>query len=112
MRRVLFGDFGAVLRAGFDDVLRGEAVEVLGADGHELFERLVDALPDVVVLDLDQHGVLDLVHRIVHQFPTVKVVACSSASAHPMMRIFPPLHYGESYTTELEPALLTSAIQT
>jgi hypothetical protein len=28
------------------------------------------------------------------------------------MRIFPPLHYGESYTTDLDPGLLTSAIQT
>ena len=28
-----------------------------------------------------------------------------------MMRIFPPLHYGESYLSDLDPALLTSAIQ-
>ena len=46
---------------------------------------------------------------IVHRFPRVKVVACSSS--HPMMRIFPPLHYGEFYETDLDPALLTSAVQ-
>jgi hypothetical protein len=39
----------------------------------------------------------------------VKVVACSSS--HPMMRVFPPLHYGEFYESDLDPALLTSAVQ-
>ena len=72
-------------------------------------QRLVDALPDVVVLDGDAADGPALVDRIVHQFPAVKVIACSSAG--PGMRVFPPLHYGESYTAGLEPALLTSAVQ-
>jgi CheY-like chemotaxis protein len=110
MTRVLMGNFSALHRLGFEEILRGDGIELVETTDADVVDRLVEALPDVVVLDLDQHDVLELVHRIVHQFPTVKVVACSSA--HPMMRIFPPLHYGESYTTELEPALLTSAIQT
>jgi DNA-binding NarL/FixJ family response regulator len=112
MTRVLMGDFSALHRLGFEEILRGQGIELVQTTDAGVLDRLVEALPDVIVLDLDRHDVLDLVHRIVHQFPTVKVVACSSASAHPMMRIFPPLHYGESYTTELEPALLTSAIRT
>jgi DNA-binding NarL/FixJ family response regulator len=112
MTRVLMGDFSALHRLGFEEILRCDGIELVETSDAGVVDRLVEALPDVIVLDLDQRGVLDLVHLIVHRFPTVKVVACSSASAHPMMRIFPPLHYGESYTTELEPALLTSAIQT
>jgi hypothetical protein len=64
----------------------------------------------VVVLDSDATDCPALVERIVHQFPSVKVIACSSAL--PGMQVFPPLHYGESYTAPLEPALLTSAVQT
>ncbi len=109
MRRVLFGDFGAVLRAGFDDVLRGEAVEVLGADGHELFERLVDALPDVVVLDLDRDGTGLLVDRLVREFPSVTVVTCSAR--RPLMRVYPPFHHGESYQAALEPDAFTTAVR-
>ena len=110
MTRVLMGDFSALHRLGFEQILCGDGIELLEASEVDVVDRLVQALPDVIVLDLDQHGVLDLVHRIVHLFPTVKVVACSSAE--PRMRIFPPLHYGESYTTDLDPSLLTSAIQT
>ena len=44
-----------------------------------------------------------------HRQVLVKVVACSSL--HPMMRVFPPLHYGEFYESDLDPALLTSAVQ-
>jgi CheY-like chemotaxis protein len=110
MTRVLVGDFSALHRLGFEELLRGDGIELVQTNEVDVVDRLVQALPDVIVLDLDQIGVLDLVHRIVHLFPTVKVVACSSAQ--PMMRIFPPLHYGESYTTELDPGLLTSAIQT
>ena len=110
MTRVLMGDFSALHRLGLQSILRCDGIELVEAADADVVDRLVEALPDVIVLDLDQHHVLDLVYRIVYLFPSVKVVACSSAQ--PLMRIFPPLHYGESYTTELDPGLLTSAIQT
>lgn len=110
MTRVLMGDFGALHRLGFEEILRVEGIELVRTSGADVICRLVEALPDVIVLDLDQRETEELVHRIVHGFPTVKVVACSSEQ--PMMRVFPPLHYGESYTSHLDPALLTSAIQT
>ncbi|GAA0897524.1 hypothetical protein [Virgisporangium aurantiacum] len=109
MTRVLMGDFSALHRLGLQDILRSDGIELVEAADADVVDRLVEALPDVIVLDLDQHHVLDLVYRIVYQFPSVKVVACSSAQ--PLMRIFPPLHYGESYTTDLDPALLASAVQ-
>jgi hypothetical protein len=103
------GDFSALHRLGFEDILRVDGIELIETASADVVGRLVEALPDVVVLDLDLHETAALVWRIVHQFPAVKVVACSSDQ--PMMRVFPPLHYGESYTTDLDPALLTSAIQ-
>ena len=109
MRRVLFGPFGAVLRAGFDDVLRDEEVEVLRTDGHDLVERLVEALPDVVVLDLDRDGTGSLVERLVREFPSVRVVACSAR--RPLMRVYPPFHHGESYEAALEPDAFTTVVQ-
>jgi DNA-binding NarL/FixJ family response regulator len=109
MRRVLFGAFEAVLRAGFDDVLRDEEVEVLRAEGDDLVERLVDALPDVVVLDLDHDGTGSLVARLVRDFPSVKVVTCSAR--RPLMRVYPPFHHGESYEAALEPEAFTSVVQ-
>jgi DNA-binding NarL/FixJ family response regulator len=109
MTRVLMGDFSALHRLGFEDILRVEGIELVETTSADVVGRLLEALPDVIVLDLDQDETAALVRRIVHDFPTVKVVACSSAE--PLMRIFPPLHYGEFYTTDLDPALLTSAIQ-
>lgn len=107
MTRVLMGDFSALHRLGLQSILTRDGIEL--TETTDVFDALLQALPDVIVLDLDQRDVLDLVHRIVRLFPSVKVVACSSA--RPLMRIFPPLHYGESYTTELDPALLASAVQ-
>jgi DNA-binding NarL/FixJ family response regulator len=110
VRRVLFGDFGAVLRAGFDDVLRGEEVEVLGTEGNDVVARLVDALPDVVVLDVDDAGTRTLVARLVREFPAVKVVTCSAR--RPLMRVYPPFHHGESYEATLEPDVFSLVVQT
>lgn len=110
MTRVLMGDFSALHRVGLEQILRVDGIELVETTTADVLSRLVEVLPDVVVLDLDQHDTPSLVATIVHQFPRVKVLACSSE--HPMMRIYPPLHYGESYQTELDPALLTSAIQT
>jgi AmiR/NasT family two-component response regulator len=109
MIRVLVGDFSALHRLGFEHILDRDGIELVETVPGDVVDRLVEALPDVVVLDLDDDRTDLLTERIVHQFPAVKIVACSSAQ--PMMRIFPPLHYGESYLSDLDPALLTSAIQ-
>ncbi len=108
MRRVLLGQFGAVVRAGLDDLLRGHDVEVVHADEARLLGELVDALPDVVVLDLDRAGTGELVARIVRDFPALRVVTCSSR--RPLMRVYPPFHRGESYETVLEACTLTRAV--
>jgi DNA-binding NarL/FixJ family response regulator len=109
MTRVLMGDFEALHRLGLEQILRVDGIELVDTAGDDVLDRLCQALPDVIVLDLDKRSTGDLVHVIVHRFPRVKVVACSSQ--HPMMRIFPPLHYGEFYESDLDPALLTSAVQ-
>ncbi|MEH1128256.1 MULTISPECIES: hypothetical protein [Micromonosporaceae] len=109
MTRVLMGDFGALHRAGLEDILRVDGIELVATTAADVMGRLVEVLPDVVVLDLDQRETAALVALIVHRFPKVKVLACSSEQ--PMMRVYPPLHYGEFYSTELDPALLTSAVQ-
>ena len=108
MTRVLMGDFSALHRLGLEDILRQDGIELMDASADVLADVL-EALPDVIVLDLDKHATTDLVHVIVHRFPAVKVVACSSI--RPTVRVFPPLHYGEFYETDLDPALLTSAVQ-
>ena len=110
MRRILFGDFGAVVRAGFDEVLRGQRLEVLNTDGRNLVDELLDGLPDVVVLDLDAAGTPALVQRLVREFPALKVVVCSSR--RPLMRVYPPFHHGESYEVTLEPDAFRSAVRT
>ncbi|GAB2681697.1 ANTAR domain-containing protein [Thalassiella azotivora] len=108
MTRVLMGDFTALQRLGLEEVLQGEGVEVVEAHTPVLVQRLLDVLPDVVVLDGDALETDALVATITHRFPRITVIACSSTA--PVMRVFPSLHHGESYTTRLEPALLTSAI--
>lgn len=106
--RVLMGDFSALHRLGIEAILRQDGIELMDA-GDDVLARLLEALPDVIVLDLDRRATVDLVREIVHRFPRVKVVACSSI--RPTVRVFPPLHYGEFYETDLDPALLTSAVQ-
>jgi chemotaxis response regulator CheB len=106
--RVLMGDFSALHRLGLEDILTQDGIELMDA-GADVLAHLLEALPDVIVLDLDKRATTDLVHVIVHRFPAVKVVACSSI--RPTVRVFPPLHYGEFYETDLDPALLTSAVQ-
>jgi DNA-binding NarL/FixJ family response regulator len=103
------GDFSALHRVGLEDILRVDGIELVETTALDVMSRLVEVLPDVVVLDLDQGETAELVDRIVHQFPKVKVLACSSEQ--PLMRVYLPWHYGEFYSTDLEPALLTSAVQ-
>ena len=50
----------------------------------------------------------DLVHRIVHDYPAIRVITCSSGT--PTMRIFPSFHRGESYLRPLEPAVFTEKV--
>ncbi len=109
MRRVLVGDFAALQQVGYRDLLLTQGMEVVETAGRDVVDRLVESVPDAVLLDSDDEDSPALVQRIVHEFPAVMVITCSSQS--PTMRVFPPQHYGESYTTRLEPALLTSAIQ-
>ena len=109
MRRILFGDFGAVARAGVEDVLRGEDVEARQCPNEELLARLDDRRPDVVVLDLDRPATPQLAERLVRTFPGLTVVACSTR--RPRMRVYPPFHEGESYESELDLGDLATAVR-
>jgi DNA-binding NarL/FixJ family response regulator len=75
----------------------------------EILERLTEFRPDVVVLDLDTDGELEVAGQIASNFPAVKVIACSSEE--PTMRIYPPFHRGESYLSDLTPILLADTVR-
>lgn len=106
MTRVLIGGFGALVRAGVEDLLRAACIEVLHSDG-DLVDRLVEDLPDAVVLNLDDEASVPLAARISTLFPALTVIACSSAE--PMMRVFPRFHHGESYLSSLRYESLAAA---
>lgn len=110
MRRVLLGHFGSIVRLGLDDLLREEGCEVLAEEGFEeaLVDRLVRALPDVVVLDLDRHGP-ETARAISAAFPAVKVVAFSADGL--TMLVFPPFHRGESYALALTNEVLLETVR-
>jgi AmiR/NasT family two-component response regulator len=111
VRRVLIGDFGAVVGMGLRKLLDNEGLDVLEAAGIRagIIPRLSEVQPDVVLLDLDAEGVPDLAARISSAFPAVTVIACSSAE--PIMRVFPPFHHGESYCAPFTPVLLAAAVK-
>jgi len=109
MTRVLMGDFDAIHRLGLKDILDLDGVQLVTASGGSLIEQLVSALPDVVVLDLDKADTSEVVRRITAMFPAVRIVACSSE--RPRMHVYPARHYGEYYTSGLEPELLVAAVQ-
>ncbi len=109
MTRVLMGDFTALQRLGLEDVLLLDGIDLLEVPNRVVAEQLVDVLPDAVVLDWHAAETCDLVRLITHDYPVITVIACSSVV--PLMRVFPSMHRGESYTTHLEPALLTGAIR-
>ncbi len=102
---------GAIARLGLRDYLDAAGVDVVAeeVDTTGLIARMVSALPDVVLLDLDDRQTVATARRLARQFPAVKVIACSTLE--PMMRVFPPFHLGESYESPLEPAALIQAIQ-
>ena len=110
MQRVLIGQFGTVARMGLRELLDGQGIEVVAeAESAEVIVSCVNEVrPDVVVLDLDDEGVLDLAGEITAEFPAIKVIACSCEE--PVMRVFPPFHHGESYASKLSAALLALAL--
>jgi DNA-binding NarL/FixJ family response regulator len=101
MRRVLLGHFGTVLRMGIDDLLRERGYEVVADDSADgtLVDRLVGALPDVVMLDLDSEHGPETARAISAAFPSVTVLACSADCQN--IRVFPRFHRGESYDMTL-----------
>src|SRR5688500_14436317 len=112
MRRVLIGDFGVIARMGLRSLLDDEGLDVLEAAGVRpgIILRLSEVQPDVVLLDLDAEEVPDLAVRISSTFPSMTVIACSSAE--PIMRVFPPFHYGESYIAPFTRVQFAAAVKT
>ena len=110
MMRVLLGELGAMIKAGLEAILADQPVDVVQADGADLLARVVEAMPHIVVLDLDRAGSDELALELCTCYPSLTVVACSSA--HPTMRVFPPFHHGESYTSELDEDLLRKLVRT
>jgi len=108
---VLIGDFGAIARLGLREFLDEQGFEVVAEEeaADNLMDRVTEARPEVVVLNLDQQGDLDVAARIAAYFPAVKVIACSSKE--PTMRVYPPFHHGESYVSELSRDLLAQAVR-
>jgi AmiR/NasT family two-component response regulator len=112
VRRVLLGDFGVIARMGLQRLLSDEGLDVLDAAGVPpgIIARLGEVQPDVVLLDLDAEEVPDLAARISSTFPSVTVIACSSAE--PIMRVFPPFHDGESYIAPFTRVQFAAAVKT
>ena len=110
MRRVLLGHFGSVFRIGLDELLRERGYSVVAEDtlGRALVDRLVDALPDIVMLDLDSEHGTETAGAISAAFPSVQVVAFSAD--HQTMRVFPRFHGGESYDMTLSTADLLDTV--
>ena len=111
LRRVLIGDFGVVLGMGLRKILGDEGLEVVEAveTQREIFPRLSEVQPDVVLLDFDTEDAPELAARISGAFPAMKVIACSSNE--PIMRVFPPFHYGESYIAPFTRVLFAAAVK-
>lgn len=95
------------MKTGLHDLLLAdEDFEVVAEpDGAALFDSMVDASPDVVVLDEEQGGT-ELAGIIVNEYPAVTVIACSSSE--PTMRVF---FGGGSYAATLSPESLIEAVR-
>jgi DNA-binding NarL/FixJ family response regulator len=112
MIRVLIGDFGSIVDIALRELLAAHNIEVVGDEYllvANVIERVTQARPDVVILDLDAADTPALAARITTTFPAVKVITCSSDD--PVMRIFPPFHHGESYESELSLATFAAALK-
>jgi DNA-binding NarL/FixJ family response regulator len=100
MTRILVAPFGALVRAGLDDLLRHPSTETVHVrDGEDLWARCLEELPDIVVLDLDTADSRAVAERISTEFPALTVIACSGVD--PAMRVYPRFHRGESYVSPL-----------
>lgn len=108
MRRVLLGVFDEVLDLGVRDILSQGGVEVLDGGCSGVRDALLNARPDVVVLDDDKEDTRALVEHIVHRYPAITVITCSSVQ--PTMRIFPAFHHGESYIRPLDASQLAREV--
>jgi DNA-binding NarL/FixJ family response regulator len=108
---VVIGAFGAIARIGILDLLGEEGFDVVAeqAPGDPIVDRLAEARPDAVLLDLDDEGCLPMAAWIASSFPAVTVVACSADV--PAMRVFPPFHRGESYELPLDRDRLVQAVR-
>lgn len=105
------GDFSAIVRLGLRDVLdsvQGGDVATVEAPTAAILDQLEAAAADVVVLDLDGADGAELAERIASRHPSVTVIGCSASS--PVMRVFPAHHGGESYTTNLSPTQLVQTV--
>lgn len=102
MTRVLIGHVAAFLSLGLHDCLNDEGVEQVPepTDPEALYEAVLERLPDVVVVGLDNDGAPQLAERLSSQFPATRVIACSAV--RPMMRVYPAFHRGEFYVTPLD----------
>ena len=111
MSRVLIGQFGGVLRIGLGEMLREGGCELVAEDLAEdqLVERLLGALPDIVMLDLAAEQGEQLAEAISAAFPSVKVIAFS-VDRH-AMQVYPPFHRGEYYTAPLDTERLAETIE-
>ena len=100
--RVLIGAFGAIARMGIRGLLDEEGIDVVAeaTASSAIVERLTEARPDVVFLDLDSEEALRTAAWIASAFPAITVIACSADST--AMRVYPPFHHGESYVCGLD----------
>lgn len=121
MSRVLIGGFDTIAAMGLRDVLDKEGFELVAeepmaseqcgteSDVRWVLQRLVNAAPDVVVLDLDVEYGAETAELISRNFPAIKVITCSART--PLMRVYPPFHDGDYYVSDLSTNLLAEAVR-
>ena len=109
------GTFGELVLVGLRDALRDESIVVIDLDNENLFQGVVELLPDVVVVDRDLDVSEDLVDKITSAFPSMKVLDCSVENT--TMRVYAvppgrvvrvrarprPLHSGRPHVTAVPP---------
>ena len=80
--RILLADDHTMMRQGLRSLLEKEPdMEVVGEaeNGRKAIELVRELLPDVIVMDITMPNLngADATHRIVHEFPKVRVIALS-----------------------------------
>lgn len=93
---------------GLRESLRSSDLYTEQVDTACVVDRVVEAPPDAIVLDLDAVGTSALTAELTRKFPSVTVVACSMLE--PRMRVFPASDRSEPYDAPLTPAALTAAL--